>query len=80
MVPIDRKNERGSILKRTQKERGMEMDVNMCVLEKCNILCHWNRDRFFFVHGKQTKINSEWEGQEFYHSKVLHPENQGGKC
>jgi len=27
-----------------------------------DVLCHWNGDIFFFVHGKQTKINSEWEG------------------
>jgi len=26
-------------------------------------------------HGKQIKINSEWEGLEFCHSKTLHPIN-----
>jgi len=44
MVP---KDERGveevcrHLEKHTEgKEMGMEMDVNMCVLEKCNVLCH----------------------------------------
>lgn len=43
MVLRDRTDERGSrrsLLHAEGKEMGMEMDVNMCVLEKCNVLCH----------------------------------------